>query len=321
MNKKIVLVLFFFLVNVSFCIFSAKTDYSKGYHGYTKKFKNQNLSQANLSAASFQGSDFSSEPEKTTASKSIVTFNNQTNLSKVNATYSNFKEVDFLGSNLSAGNFSGSSFVQADFSGANLKNANMSYSDCSSANFSALLEKASQQYFSQENGLSIPETGYFLQKTEGADCTNVDFSYANLKNTNFNGAILVDAKCIGVDAHNATFISQTSSEKYPNVAPETAKAADCSGAVFSYANLKQVDFTEAQLEKVNFEGSDCSGAVFKNTNCSNVNFSYTNLSGANFTGAKLSGAKFLGALLDKTTIMPNGKSYSGSISDLFNLQG
>jgi uncharacterized protein YjbI with pentapeptide repeats len=143
----------------------------------------------------------------------------------------------------------------------------------------------------------------------------------DLREVNFDGAILDSAQLNGADLRGASFIGAQCTRTYfcgclldncimrdacidegffcrSSLTSTDMTGSNCEEASFHYANLKGVNFSRANLKMCRFEGA----------NLQKVNFTDAILEEANFLKADLRGAIGLnlqGAILGNT-IMPDG---------------
>jgi uncharacterized protein YjbI with pentapeptide repeats len=158
------------------------------------------------------------------------------------------EEVDYSGQDLSAKDFSARHLRNVNFAGAKLRGANFANS-CFSG------------------GAKFAEAD-----AEGAKYVNAafwaDFTRANLRHANFNGASLGQSFFDQADLRDSSLAHTTS--------PTTVffRDADLRGADFSFSKLLG-----------HFARADLRGANFRNADLTMANFDHANLQGADMRGA------------------------------------
>ncbi len=131
----------------------------------------------------------------------------------------------------------------------------------------------------QRNGSA---EGVLRANVTGADMTNAQMVYWDLRNRDFSGADLSHANLTGADLRGANFTG--AKLDYANMKDTDLRGTTFTNANITYATLVAANLTGNAISDANFTDADFSGA-----NISGVTFTDTNLTGANFTGQDLTG--------------------------------
>jgi len=216
--------------------------------------KNADLTEGILSKSNLTGTDFSG----TTLDKVELmeaTFDT-TNLSHTSLTEATFLETDFSGADFSGADLTGSHFIKpildgVKFSGAKAQSVNFIEASCENAVF------------------------------KDADLTNVRFpKNANLKGTDFSGAVLDNANLMEADLTNSLFVK-----------------ASLNNANLMQANLTNADLTGISAKMANFIKADLSDAKLTGANLMEANLKSARLVRTDLRMANLYGAEVMRAVV------------------------
>ena len=154
-------------------------------------------------------------------------------------------------------------------------------------------------------------------KLEESNLREEDLSEVRLDHALLKGSDLSKAKLAGADLHKANL----ESTQLPNAILRRAKLdrAKLRDVNMEFADLQHANLSKSDMDSANLKNADLSYANLAGANLVGTDFCGANLQGANLTGAKLEwdGRDFLRksptkAVFDKTTILPNGKSWTRS---------
>lgn len=126
----------------------------------------------------------------------------------------------------------------------------------------------------------------------------------NLRNANFSGADLSEAKLISTNLSGAGFLATKLIGA--NFSGATLTNAILVEADFSFANLTNADLSAATLYRADLREANLSNTNLKEADLSYVNLSKANLSGANLRYAIITQEQLKQAKSLKGTIMPDG---------------
>jgi uncharacterized protein YjbI with pentapeptide repeats len=153
------------------------------------------------------------------------------------------------------------------------------------------------------------------------DCSNANFSNANLWKANFSGTY-----CSGTNFSRAIFDRANFSTAYcGNANFEGAYCeganftnAACEGAVFAQAFFEGANFSSAYIARASFSRTRCPSAIFVRANCSRTDFSGADCNRASFKRAECLGAYFIGSNCPYTNFADancEAANFSGGIFD------
>ncbi len=177
-------------------------------------------------------------------------------------------------------------WIECDLSGARF--ADCQFSGCS---FSR----------SKLGDAEFDHCGFFdSQRGEGTD-----FSYAEMRETQFLSCNLSSARFVGADlfdisikdckANGADFGEATFTRTYGRA--QRVTRANLQATIFDDANMPGLDFGECNLTRSSFCHADLSSCIFLNTDMSGSDLSNAQLRRANFERADLRGARLEGFML------------------------
>ncbi|OEL38958.1 FH protein interacting protein FIP2 [Dichanthelium oligosanthes] len=124
------------------------------------------------------------------------------------------------------------------------------------------------------------------------DLSEVDFSYACIKNTDFSCANLYKAKFGQVEASSSCFQNAILREC-------EFIGAKLQESILDGANLRSANLQDACLTRCSFIETDLNSAHLQTANLTAANLRGANLEAANLKGAKLSGTNLQGANLQR----------------------
>ncbi|EIH5004352.1 pentapeptide repeat-containing protein [Shigella boydii] len=191
-------------------------------------------------------------------------------------------------------NFNGSILRNADFTGTICEGVDFTDCDLRYATFiDASLEK-----------IDFRKVRHLL---------NINFTNANLRNSNFSGKILTGVNFTGSDLSNAylAHIDFTKVIFFPSL---------IIGAVFDYSNLSEKNLSDKDLTNISCMYTNFSNANLTKCELFNTNFSAAKFDNTNFTGTKGSNILFNHAWLFNTifidTIFKNACFFNAKVNNI-----
>lgn len=191
-------------------------------------------------------------------------------------------------------NFNGSILRNADFSGTICEGVDFTDCDLRYATFiDASLEK-----------IDFRKVRHLL---------NINFTNANLRNSNFSGKVLTGVNFTGSDLSNAylAHIDFTKVIFFPSL---------IIGAVFDYSNLSEKNFSDKDLTNISCMYTNFSNANLTKCKLFNTNFSAAKFDNTNFTGTEGSNILFNHAWLFNTifidTIFKNACFFNAKVNNV-----
>ncbi|MCK2270951.1 pentapeptide repeat-containing protein [Escherichia coli] len=191
-------------------------------------------------------------------------------------------------------NFNGSILRNADFTGTICEGVDFTDCDLRYATFiDASLEK-----------IDFRKVRHLL---------NINFTNANLRNSNFSGKVLTGVNFTGSDLSNAylAHIDFTKVIFFPSL---------IIGAVFDYSNLSEKNLSDKDLTNISCMYTNFSNANLTKCKLFNTNFSAANFDNTNFTGTKGSNILFNHAWLFNTifidTIFKNACFFNAKVNNV-----
>ena len=194
------------------------------------------------------------------------------------------RNVNFNGSILRNAKFSGTICEGVDFTDCDLRNAEFE---------NASLEK-----------IDFRKARHLL---------NINFTNANLRNSNFSGKVLTDVNFTGSDLSNAylAHIDFTKVIFFPSL---------IIGAVFDYSNLSEKNLSDKDLTNISCMYTNFTNANLTKCKLLNTNFSAAKLDNTNFTGTEGSNILFNHAWLFNTifidTIFKNACFFNAKVNNV-----
>ncbi|HCP7890105.1 TPA: pentapeptide repeat-containing protein [Escherichia coli] len=192
-------------------------------------------------------------------------------------------------------NFNGSILRNADFTGTICEGVDFTDCDLRYATFiDASLEK-----------IDFRKVRHLL---------NINFTNANLRNSNFSGKVLTGVNFTGSDLSNAylAHIDFTKVIFFPSL---------IIGAVFDYSNLSEKNLSDKDLTNISCMYTNFSNANLTKCELFNTNFSAAKFDNTNFTGTKGSNILFNHAWLFNTifidTIFKNACFFNAKVNNVF----
>ncbi|ELG92220.1 hypothetical protein A311_00431 [Escherichia coli KTE146] len=191
-------------------------------------------------------------------------------------------------------NFNGSILRNADFTGTICEGVDFTDCDLRYATFiDASLEK-----------IDFRKVRHLL---------NINFTNANLRNSNFSGKVLTGVNFTGSDLSNAylAHIDFTKVIFFPSL---------IIGAVFDYSNLSEKNLSDKDLTNISCMYTNFSNANLTKCELFNTNFSAAKFDNTNFTGTKGSNILFNHAWLFNTifidTIFKNACFFNAKVNNV-----
>ncbi|HFV1405036.1 TPA: pentapeptide repeat-containing protein [Escherichia coli] len=191
-------------------------------------------------------------------------------------------------------NFNGSILRNADFSGTICEGVDFTDCDLRYATFiDASLEK-----------IDFRKVRHLL---------NINFTNANLRNSNFSGKVLTGVNFTGSDLSNAylAHIDFTKVIFFPSL---------IIGAVFDYSNLSEKNLSDKDLTNISYMYTNFSNANLTKCELFNTNFSAAKFDNTNFTGTEGSNILFNHAWLFNTifidTIFKNACFFNAKVNNV-----
>ncbi|EFH3311764.1 pentapeptide repeat-containing protein [Escherichia coli] len=191
-------------------------------------------------------------------------------------------------------NFNGSILRNADFTGTICEGVDFTDCDLRYATFiDASLEK-----------IDFRKVRHLL---------NINFTNANLRNSNFSGKVLTGVNFTGSDLSNAylAHIDFTKVIFFPSL---------IIGAVFDYSNLSEKNLSDKDLTNISCMYTNFSNANLTKCELFNTNFSAAKFDNTNFTGTKGSNILFNHAWLFNTifidTIFKNACFFNAKVNNI-----
>ncbi|MCO1149490.1 pentapeptide repeat-containing protein [Escherichia coli] len=191
-------------------------------------------------------------------------------------------------------NFNGSILRNADFSGTICEGVDFTDCDLRYATFiDASLEK-----------IDFRKVRHLL---------NINFTNANLRNSNFSGKVLTGVNFTGSDLSNAylAHIDLTKVIFFPSL---------IIGAVFDYSNLSEKNLSDKDLTNISCMYTNFTNANLTKCKLLNTNFSAAKLDNTNFTGTEGSNILFNHAWLFNTifidTIFKNACFFNAKVNNV-----
>ncbi|WP_042004301.1 pentapeptide repeat-containing protein, partial [Escherichia coli] len=191
-------------------------------------------------------------------------------------------------------NFNGSILRNADFSGTICEGVDFTDCDLRYATFiDASLEK-----------IDFRKVRHLL---------NINFTNANLRNSNFSGKVLTGVNFTGSDLSNAylAHIDFTKVIFFPSL---------IIGAVFDYSNLSEKNLSDKDLTNISCMYTNFSNANLTKCELFNTNFSAAKFDNTNFTGTEGSNILFNHAWLFNTifidTIFKNACFFNAKVNNV-----
>jgi uncharacterized protein YjbI with pentapeptide repeats len=231
--------------------------------------KNADLTEGILSKSNLTNTDFSG----TTLDRvemTETTFDN-TNLSNTSLAEAIFLETDFSGANFSGADLTGTHFIKpimdgANFSGAKAESVNFIEASCEKAVF------------------------------KDADLSNVRFlKNANLKGTDFSGAMLDNANLMEADLTDSLFVKASLNNA-------NLMEANFTNADLTAITAKKASFMKADLSDAKMVGANLMEANLKSARLVRTDLRMANLYGAEVMRAVVGDPDFRGANLKMTKI-------------------
>ncbi|HEI2334329.1 TPA: pentapeptide repeat-containing protein [Escherichia coli] len=192
-------------------------------------------------------------------------------------------------------NFNGSILRNADFTGTICEGVDFTDCDLRYATFiDASLEK-----------IDFRKVRHLL---------NINFTNANLRNSNFSGKVLTGVNFTGSDLSNAylAHIDFTKVIFFPSL---------IIGAVFDYSNLSEKNLSDKDLTNISCMYTNFSNAILTKCELFNTNFSAAKFDNTNFTGTKGSNILFNHAWLFNTifidTTFKNASFFNVKVNNVF----
>ena len=258
-------------------------------------FSSADLSRANLEGVDLTGVDLT-----------------DANLTNANLTNANLTNANLTKAKLRSANLTEATLTNANFTGANLRNANLTNTAVYSTNFTnAKLTGVISGFVG--GAPSILPSGWSLiggyLVGAGADLTNANFQWANLRDTDLRNVNLTSAKFDYADLTRTDF-------RGSNLTNAEIVGADISYTDFRGTNLTGLTGSDVRQDGApilpigwltyngllvgpgaNLTNADLTGVTMKNVNLTGANLTNVVLTGAILTNAKLSGANLTNVVL------------------------
>jgi uncharacterized protein YjbI with pentapeptide repeats len=263
-----------------------------------------NLTNANLSAAHFEGLDLSTTPSLTGA-----------NLSGTQLPGAKLAGVNLAGATLVGTNFTGTDLTEVTFSFPLIRSADPRnptiFTGCTLPYAAIGLDWTCLDLTSATiTGLPNDLTGLVavgVRRPRG-DFTGLILDGANFANATLDGALFTDAKLRATKQNNPGFAGASLTGAYFTHA--VLDQADFTGVTLAGTkSTRAADFSSAWISNCEFTEANCYGVIFAGatlisgntlngaTSLQESDFSDAYLPYADFTGAMLQGAKFDGACM------------------------
>ena len=221
--------------------------------------------------------------------------------------------LEELGDRVSKGHVSGQAFIGSDLRNAPILNAD----------FRKSLFLYTQFMGVKISGSVFVETTFEMSPLQNSKISNSIFDGSQLNGLRIQNSSFDNVSLKSCSLRNSDFTN--TSLHHVDLQNSDIQSASFLLVKFFYCNLSGLDFSYQNLQDIQFIGCDLSNTIFVNAQTFAADFSRANLTGAdlrrmdldisNLTGVDLTDADLTHAFLttasmDKTTILPDGSSWT-----------
>jgi uncharacterized protein YjbI with pentapeptide repeats len=241
---------------------------------YTGQFHDIDLSRTDLSQVSTGDAQFILVLDNLNLSGGNFRSANLTNASLRNSSFYGPGEDGRFGTfDDSVADLSGADLRDADLTGANLNNVLMNRTNLIRATLNRA--KLSNSHLAGANFSSTKLINADLRQAvlENASLTGADLGEAKLDRSNLHGARLGQVKAVGGEF------------AFANLSQSNCEGANLSGANLSNADLQNADLSSTKLVGANLKNTQLQKAKLRNANLSAADLQGANLAGADLQGA------------------------------------
>lgn len=315
------------------------------------KLRGAVFARQDLSNANFQGADLGpgKRPVNFTSAKLTNTCFTNANLDGTDFSYAAITCADFSNTSLMQAEFGpvqnivARSDCRTKFVGATLDvhlittdpagRSNWGKSDFTRANFQNLSPATFDLRHKDITGAILAETSFINIDMTGANLTDVDFSKAYLTKAKLDRAAVNGAKLFNAQAESASFVcAQGFGNGGRMIMPDHAACEPApessdpnKGVDFSFAGLKNTNFTAAKMDHANFAGANLNGTIFSSGSLVQANLQSTQIPGVGVSGpANVQFGIFTGVAFNNAQLASvdfSGSNLVGAIFDQTSLNG